>query len=374
LSTFILIDADALSFLVCTLFVAASLFAMHTLHKDTPYYTWWSAGFAISGLRYFVTYLVTVLGVPITVFILDLLFIAQALLMLQGALIMQNRPQPIWLILLVGLVLVVWGFIASNLSLNWMLHDIPVLGFYAIVFLISGLSCIKNTSRSEIPTPIRMGSNFLITALGIFYLVILFLKPENNLRWIFIAEQGLLVTLGILLVLAILNKLQSEIHKATDVDVASGAYTRNYFFKRIDEELKRAQRYHRPFSMVLLRIDQFNDITLSLDKKVTDSILRLFYDNIYNALRDVDFTGLTSDGEFAIALPETDVEEARHVAERQLYRSKKLTIPALDESGGPSVYITVIKSEASDNAESIYLRAKNIIDGKIDDGIHPLFY
>lgn len=374
MSTFILIDADAISFLVCTLFVAASLFAMHTLHKDTPYYSWWSAAFAISGLRYFVTYLVSILGLHITVFILDLLFIAQALLMLQGALIMQERQQPAWLIMLIGLVLVIWGFIASSLSFSWALHDIPILGFYAAVFLFSGLACIKNTSRSEIPLPIRIGSNILITSLGLFYLVVLFQNSESNLRWIFVTEQGLLVALGIMLVFAILNKLQSELHRAADIDVASGAYTRHYFFKRIDEELKRAQRYHRPFSMVLVQIDQFTEVSKSLDKKVTDSILRLFYDNIYNALRDVDFTGLTGEGEFAIALPETDVEEARHVAERQLYRSKKLAIPALEERDNPAVYITVVKSEASDNAESIYVRAKKIIDDKIDDGIHPLFY
>ena len=374
MSTFILIDADAISFLVCTLFVAASLFAMHTLHKDTPYYSWWSAAFAISGLRYFVTYLVSILGLHITVFILDLLFIAQALLMLQGALIMQERQQPVWLILLIGAVLVVWGFIASSMSFSWALHDIPILGFYAAAFLLSGLSCIKSTTRPDIPPPVRIGSNILITSLGLFYLLILFLKPENNLRWIFVVEQGLLVTLGIMLVFAILNKLQSELHRAADIDTASGAFTRHFFFKRIDEELKRAQRYHRPFTMTLLRIDGFKEISEKLDKKATDSVLRLFYDNIYNALRDVDFTGLTGEGEFAIALPETDVEEARHVAERQLYRSKKLAIPALEEHGNPEVYITVIKGEASDNAESIYLRAKKIIDDKIDDGIHPLFY
>lgn len=108
-------------------------------------------------------------------------------------------------------------------------------------------------------------------------------------------------------------------------------------------------------------------------KKTCDTILRQYFESIRNALRDVDFTGLTDSGEFAIALPETDVEEARHVAERQLYRSKKMSIPGLDESNSPNVCITVIKSEASDNAESIYLRAKKIIDEKIDDGIHPLF-
>lgn len=374
MSTFILIDADAISYLVCTLFVAASLFAMQTLHRDPPYYSWWSAAFAISGLRYFITYLVSIAGLHITVFILDLLFVAQALLMLQGTLVMQERQQPAWLILLIGLGLAGWGYIASSLSFSWALHDIPILGFYSGVLLLSATSCIRSTGHTEIPKVIRMGSSSLLLVLGLFYLAVVFLKPENNLRWIFVAEQGLLIALGVMLVFAILNKLQSELHKAADIDVASGAYTRQYFFKRIDEELKRAQRYHRPFSMALIRIDQFENLSRSLDRKVTDSILRLFYDNICNALRDVDFTGLTDEGEFAIALPETDVEEARHVAERQLYRSKKLSIPNLEKSGTPMVYITVTKSEASDNAEGIYLRAKKIIDDRIDDGIHPLFY
>lgn len=374
MSTFILIDADSLSYLVCTLFVAASLFAMQTLNKNAGFYNWWSAAFAIGGLRYFITYLVSMSGLHVTVFILDLLFIAQGLLMLQGILVMQDRQQPVWLILTIGFVLSIWGYIASSLSFSWAMHDIPILGFYSLMFIFSGISCIKDASHGEIPASIRVPSSALIAILGLFYLLLMFLRPENNLRWIFVAEQGLLVALGIMLVFAILHKLQQELHKAADVDVASGAYTRKYFFSRIDEELKRAQRYHRPFSMLLLRIDRFSEMTESLDKKQLDSVLRLFYDNICNALRDIDFTGLTNQGEFAIALPETDIEEARHVAERQLYRSKKLSLPAFEGKQNPLVYITVLKCEASDSAESIYLRAKKIIDDKMEDGIHPLFY
>jgi len=373
LSTFILIDADAISFLVCTLFVAATFLAMQTLHRDSPYYSWWSAAFAIGGLRYFITYLVSIAGLHITVFILDLLFIAQALLLLQGTLVMQDRQQPVWLILLAGMGLASWGYVASSLSFSWALHDIPILGFYASIFLYSGTVCIKNAGHTTIPASIRLASSGLLTILGVFYLVVLFLKPETNLHWIFVVEQALLVALGIVLVFAILHKLQGEVHNAANVDLASGAYTRHFFFHRIDEELKRAQRYHRPFSMALLRIDQFEDLSHSLDNKTSNTILRHYFESICNALRDVDFTGLTDSGEFAIALPETDLEEARHVAERQLYRSKKMSIPDLDEANTPGVCITVIKSEASDTAESIYRRAKKIIDEKIDDGVHPLF-
>ena len=373
MSTFILIDADAISFLVCALFVAASLLAMQTLHRTLPYYGWWSAAFAIGGLRYFITYLVSIAGLHLTVFILDLLFVAQTLLMLQGTLVMQNRQQPVWLILLIGLGLAIWGYIASSLSFSWVLHDVPILGFYAAIFLFSGMTCIRSSDHTAIPASIRMASSGILVILGAFYLVVLFLKPETNLRWIFLVEQALLLAFGIVLVLAILNKLQGEVHKASNIDFASGAYTRHYFFNRLDEEIKRSQRYHRPFSMALFRIDQFADISRSLDKKTVDAILRLIYDNIHNALRDVDFTGLTNSGEFAIALPETDMEEARHVAERQLYRSKKqISFPGIDESSNPEVCITVVKSEAGDNAESIYNRAKKILDEKIDDGIHPM--
>lgn len=267
MSTFILIDADAISFLVCTLFVAASLFAMQTLHRDPPYYSWWSAAFAIGGLRYFITYLVSIAGLHVTVFILDLLFIAQALLLLQGTLVLQERQQPAWLILLIGMGLAIWGYIASSLSFSWALHDIPILGFYAGIFLLSGTTCMRITNQTNIPASIRMASSGLLTTLGVFYFVVLFLRPETNLRWIFVVEQALLVALGIVLVFAILNKLQGEVHKAANIDLISGAYTHHYFFNRIDEELKRAQRYHRPFSMALLRIEQFEELSRSLDKK-----------------------------------------------------------------------------------------------------------
>lgn len=374
MSTFILIDADAISFLVCMLFVAATLLAMQTLHHELSFYGWWSGAFAIGGLRYFITYLVSVAGLHITVFILDLLFIAQSLLMLQGILVMQERQQPIWLILLIGLGLSLWGYVASSLSFSWALHDIPVLGFYAAVFLIAGITCMRKSSQSEISASIRYTSSSMFVLLGLFYLLVLLLNSETNLRWLFVTEQGLIVLLGVIIVFAILNRLQTELHKTAEIDRVSGAYTRHYFFRRVDDELKRAQRYHRPFSLALLKIDQFDTISQNLEKKQLDATLRQFHDNIHNALRDVDFIGLVAQGEFAIALPETDIEEARHVAERQLYRSKKIVFPGMDDSNHPVIYITVIKCEGSDNSENIYHRARKIIDDRVDDGIHPLFY
>lgn len=374
MSTFILIDADAMSFLVCSLFVAAAFFAMQTLHKDPPYYNWWSVAFAIGGLRYFTTYLVSITSLQITVFILDLLFIVQALLMMQGTLSMQDKKPPAWIMFAVGISLAVWGYIASAMSFSWTLHDTPILIFYATGFLLAGTACVKDTARISIPTSVRIAGSSLLTIMGIFYLIVLFLRPETNLRWIFVSEQTLLIALGVVLIFAIMNKLQGDVHMAGNIDAISGAYTRHYFIKRIDEELKRAQRYKRPFSMALLRIEDFDKLSRTLDKKVNDAILRCYYESIRDALRDVDFTGLTAAGEFAIALPETDVEEARHVAERQLYCSKKLSIPGLDDTSKPEVYITVLKSDARDSAETLYQRAKNIIDEKIDDGVHPLFY
>lgn len=372
MSSFILIDLDAVSFLVCALFVAASLFAMQILYQDSPYYSWWGAAFAIGGLRYFITYLVSVAGLQMTVFILDLLFIAQALLMLQGTLLVREQQQPVWLMLLIGLGLAAWGYIASSLSFSWALHDIPLLGFYAGVFLFSGAVCITSGNQSDVPPGIRYAGSGAVMLFGLIFLLILILKPDAKPHWLFTAEQVLLVGLGVMLVFAILSKLQNELHKTSERDPVSGAYTRHYFFKRLNEELKRAQRYERPFSLALLRIDGFASLTAGLDKKLIASMLRMQHDNIRQKLRDVDFTGLTEPGEFAIALPETDITEARHVIERQLEQSKTLDIPGLDLTQPPTVYLTVVTYDAKDKPESIYLRAKNIIDDRIDGGMYPL--
>ena len=186
------------------------------------------------------------------------------------------------------------------------------------------------------------------------------MKFDSRHYWVILIEQTLLVALGIVFIFSVLNRLQTELRRSATTDLASGAYTRHYFLQRVNSELKRAQRYHRPFSLLIFQLKDF-PAQLEKNRKKAEFILRAVNDDLVGALRDCDFTGRTDEGEFSIALPETDEAEARNVAERQLYLVKHSTIAKQLEASALIIYVTATKNEVSDSAESIYNRAKQAL-------------
>ena len=161
-------------------------------------------------------------------------------------------------------------------------------------------------------------------------------------------------------IFSVLNRLQHELRQSATTDIASGAYTRHYFLDRVNAELKRAQRYHRPFSLLVFQVKNFHEL-IERDRKKADVILKAVNSDLIGALRDCDFTGRTDDDEFSIALPETDEAEARHVAERQLYLVRNSSLASHAETNSLTIFITATKNDVSDSAESIYKRAKQAL-------------
>lgn len=332
---------------------------MQTLHRYPHIYGWWSAAFAIGGFRYLATYLVNIAGLPATIFLLDSIIISQALFMLAGIMSLFARKTNPYYLAGIAIILIAWSTLASALTHNWLWHDIPVLLFYVGTFISCGL-IIFSRVQDETPQPVRLISGSIFILLGIYYLIFIFIKFDSGQYWVILIEQSLLVALGIVFIFSVLNRLQNELRRSATTDMASGAYTRHYFLQRVNSELKRAQRYHRPFSLLIFQLKDFPDI-IEMNKKKAELILRAINDDLIGALRDCDFTGLTDEGEFSIALPETDEAEARHVAERQLYLVKNSSLASQLESIKSTIFITATKNEVSDSAESIYNRAKQAL-------------
>lgn len=77
----------------------------------------------------------------------------------------------------------------------------------------------------------------------------------------------------------------------------------------------------------------------------------------------MDFIGKIDNTEFAIALPETSIEEARHVAERQLALVKNINTNHSDtaETAETSIRIVISHIDPGENAEHIYTRSKHYL-------------
>jgi diguanylate cyclase (GGDEF)-like protein len=104
-------------------------------------------------------------------------------------------------------------------------------------------------------------------------------------------------------------------HLAT-VDPLTNAFNRRYFFDRAQVELEIAKLRKSRTSILLLDIDHFKKINDTYGHTVGDQILTGMVTLCQGNLREMDTLARLGGEEFVILLPETDLAEARHIAER----------------------------------------------------------
>jgi diguanylate cyclase (GGDEF)-like protein/PAS domain S-box-containing protein len=129
-----------------------------------------------------------------------------------------------------------------------------------------------------------------------------------------IARKGyieVLKTIADILGLAIENlRLSNNLKELSIKDGLTGVYNRRYFDKIIEEEFKRAKRYHRQLALLFLDLDRFKMINDKHGHKQGDVILREFAALIDSHSRKIDIICRYGGDEFAMVLPETSLEGA----------------------------------------------------------------
>jgi diguanylate cyclase (GGDEF)-like protein len=116
------------------------------------------------------------------------------------------------------------------------------------------------------------------------------------------------------------------------VDPVSGVFCRHYLDERIQQEIKRAYRYERSLSVILLGINSFEEILVTHGHYYADVVLKYCADCLVEAIRkDIDWVARYSRDSFAIVLPETDLSGAMILSKRFRIRISTLVIKMHDK-------------------------------------------
>jgi len=99
------------------------------------------------------------------------------------------------------------------------------------------------------------------------------------------------------------------------IDELTGLYNAHYMRTRLDEELRRAMRYHRPCSLMVLNADNFRQFQELYGGLATESALRQLATLIKAQVTEVDRVGRMGPDEFAVILPERNKREAIDLAQ-----------------------------------------------------------
>jgi diguanylate cyclase (GGDEF)-like protein len=114
-----------------------------------------------------------------------------------------------------------------------------------------------------------------------------------------------------------LEKANGEIRLLSRKDSLTGCYNRGYLNEHLPHEIKRASRYHHPFSLALCDLDHFKKINDTYGHLCGDMVLKEFVECIMSVIRsDMDWLARYGGEEFLLVLPETSFKNANRLAER----------------------------------------------------------
>lgn len=109
-------------------------------------------------------------------------------------------------------------------------------------------------------------------------------------------------------------KMLAEEHASKDE--LTNLYNRRAFFEQGKQLFKQARRYPQRISVMMIDIDHFKNINDNHGHAVGDSVLKAIGGMLQNTVREADILARIGGEEFAVILPQTDVEEASKLAER----------------------------------------------------------
>jgi diguanylate cyclase (GGDEF)-like protein len=100
------------------------------------------------------------------------------------------------------------------------------------------------------------------------------------------------------------------------VDGLTGLFNHRWLMESLEREIGRSARYGTPLSVVLLDLDGLKPINDRLGHAAGDAALRHVASRIRSILRQTDAAARIGGDEFVVLLPATDLDGARHVADR----------------------------------------------------------
>lgn len=114
-------------------------------------------------------------------------------------------------------------------------------------------------------------------------------------------------------------------HRAITDDLTQ-FFNRNYIDERLEQELERAKRYGRPFSILIMDLDHFKSVNDTYGHAMGDQTLKTLSELLRKELRDCDIAGRMGGEEFLVILGETEKEGAAQIAERLRQKIEQTTI------------------------------------------------
>lgn len=200
------------------------------------------------------------------------------------------------------------------------------------------------------------------------------IRPDGEVRWVheladYAPEGDEQILIGTVRDITEQKRLELRLRQLSRTDELTGLFNRRYFMQRLVQELARYRRHGRAASVVLFDFDHFKRINDSHGHPAGDQVLVSVGKLLRDRLRTSDVPARLGGEEFALLLPDTDLDEAIRVAEkiRRLVKEQQFA-----SEGGYAFGVTITCGVSAfqgteETVEAILHRADhNLYRGKRD--------
>lgn len=133
---------------------------------------------------------------------------------------------------------------------------------------------------------------------------------------IFNHENEVVGIMGISTDISEIHSLKEELEVQATTDHLTGLFNRRFFFDLARRTFSESERHKYPLSIIMLDIDLFKKINDTHGHPVGDIIIRFVSLLVRGMLRKEDILARVGGEEFAILLPNTNIEAAQFIAEK----------------------------------------------------------
>ena len=104
--------------------------------------------------------------------------------------------------------------------------------------------------------------------------------------------------------------------KLADTDSLTGAYNNRAFYEKVEAEVIRSRRFHRPFSLAYIDLDNFKFINDNLGHEVGDLLLKKVIEIMKLFTRQTDCVSRLGGDEFSVLFSEADEQAASEAIQK----------------------------------------------------------
>lgn len=151
-----------------------------------------------------------------------------------------------------------------------------------------------------------------------------------------------------------LQQANKRLEHLVHTDALTQLWNRYHMEQTLDTELSRAQRHQHALSVIIFDIDNFKQVNDTYGHDVGDQVLKGIAKALKPIMRDTDALGRWGGEEFLVIVPESDLAQARELAERL---RQVLMGLEFDKAGVVTASFGVASLDAGDSRSKLIRRA-----------------